>query len=865
MDYIDNPINTKFIQDELTERFLGRINFPRQSTFFQPSLSVDEKSFKPIAIPSMDDKNRIKFNGFCFAINVTGTKNLALPYSNFFNNTLLMVGQEDDLAKRMQANNMIPMIAKFAFVYHYKSVTVSMAKTVLRYDNFTGDLLATHHPYISRNGFDNRENLSYYHPELQSSTNNQTVMTHHSLNQAIDYSAVREANVDHIRIYPSTDDTITIGFAVSHPNISVGAGDVYTAYELGESLSKIFMNVRCIYLYRGPQWYDSKELQSLDILVAMLDAYDIAQAQLHIASGGRSSTIYIAWVRNWFQRWLMKSYIGNYDLLLISSSTAYEFYRSYAKQYGFSVKCVHHCPAVYLRANASSSHISRIILGTGKRARVPMEVFRIATNPHRFSQDRSNIYQYRPYQFIFTGSYYNRSRDLMSFNPLSINNAEVDNILLIGENWNHANLSMNWRRVSAGPRSYESLVYYYRNSKIVLDDANIATREWGSVNSRVYDAIACGALVISNGLLGNIEVFNGSLPSYQSAEFDLKHVIDYNLQHDQKRFDLAKKLRKHVLMHHTYENRSWHFQSLIQRFGIQLIPRNTSHHHEESESPPTANITEICLGIRTVTQQQMDVQLLIESILMQHLRSKHQAHIHINIFIIDTEAIDLSTSWHELVDQLNEVSVKYYTDIHQLAHRLRIFVIHHDAIPIGRSSSMRRQNRLFGYDDSDLLMDTLLAARAKRCDWIMHTNGDNIYNAAWFDIIAAHILDPDIDIIGWDFVTHHRRGAGLTQQLISIRLDRGYVDLGSVIARQQLYLPISDLSNNSYTIQSNCTRAANTSISISRSSSRSVRFLPDSIFTHDIHARDFFTVQSLIKQARNQSIRLIHQCLLFHQ
>lgn len=43
------------------------------------------------------------------------------------------------------------------------------------------------------------------------------------------------------------------------------------------------------------------------------------------------------------------------------------------------------------------------------------------------------------------------------------------------------------------------------------------------------------------------------------------------------------------------------------------------------------------------------------------------------------------------------------------------------------------------------------------------------------------------------------------------------------------------------------------------------RFLPDSVLTKDLFARDFFTVSGLLPAVRAQGIELIHQVLLFHQ
>ena len=65
---------------------------------------------------------------------------------------------------------------------------------------------------------------------------------------------------------------------------------------------------------------------------------------------------------------------------------------------------------------------------------------------------------------------------------------------------------------------YAELPKVYASTRVVVDDANHVTKDWGSVNSRVFDALAAGALVVTNGELGSTEVFEGKLPVYRSRQ-----------------------------------------------------------------------------------------------------------------------------------------------------------------------------------------------------------------------------------------------------------------------------------------------------------------------------------------------------------
>ncbi len=74
----------------------------------------------------------------------------------------------------------------------------------------------------------------------------------------------------------------------------------------------------------------------------------------------------------------------------------------------------------------------------------------------------------------------------------------------------------------------------YASTKIVIDDVNRGAKNYGSINSRVYDAIASGTLVLTNGVIGAQETFNGKLPVWKSQE-DLKNLIEYYLTNEDKK------------------------------------------------------------------------------------------------------------------------------------------------------------------------------------------------------------------------------------------------------------------------------------------------------------------------------------------
>ena len=209
---------------------------------------------------------------------------------------------------------------------------------------------------------------------------------------------------------------VVIGMATSNHVKSSSAGDIITAQELANSLKLKYSNVIIKMLqYDDPQsdWYD---VDGVDILIVLLDYYDVSliyNDELHL--------IKIAWLRNWFSRWLSHSYIGNYDILLTASSVSKEVIMTQLSRssLSFPVQCTvsTRCPHVV-------SQVKTV------RNMVNIEVFRIATNHHLFkpkSHQQDCIISIKGYigDYVFTGSYYDVDRDIMMLNP---NHSKLSNL-----------------------------------------------------------------------------------------------------------------------------------------------------------------------------------------------------------------------------------------------------------------------------------------------------------------------------------------------------------------------------------------------------------------------------------------------------
>ena len=82
------------------------------------------------------------------------------------------------------------------------------------------------------------------------------------------------------------------------------------------------------------------------------------------------------------------------------------------------------------------------------------------------------------------------------------------------------------------------------------------------MNSRVFDALAAGCLVLTNNETGAKETFGGKLPVFRNRE-ELEALLKQYLEDSNARLEKVKELQQFVLANHTYEMRAEELISLI--------------------------------------------------------------------------------------------------------------------------------------------------------------------------------------------------------------------------------------------------------------------------------------------------------------
>lgn len=317
------------------------------------------------------------------------------------------------------------------------------------------------------------------------------------------------------------------GIAVTTTDLSHGAGDVYSAVGLGRALNNV-LGWDIVYLPKGA-W---ENVEGLDIFISMRDDVDITQfksAEPHL--------IKIAWMRNWLDRWSSHPWLAQYDLLFCSSQIGADYMRE-----ATALDCISFPLAV----------------DTGLFGLGPIE--------ERFKSD-----------CCFTGNYWSAPipREIEALNPSDIPHT----FAIYGRHWEtHAKLSTYTR----GFLSHSELVAVYNSCPVTIDDTvTHVTKKWGSLNSRVFEALAAGSLPITNNVVGAREIFDEDYPVWNSIE-ELRHLIDRYVGDEAARQETMQRYRQMVLKNHSYEVRATTLGALVNaaasklRIGIKVPAPNIS-------------------------------------------------------------------------------------------------------------------------------------------------------------------------------------------------------------------------------------------------------------------------------------------------
>jgi spore maturation protein CgeB/GT2 family glycosyltransferase len=118
-------------------------------------------------------------------------------------------------------------------------------------------------------------------------------------------------------------------------------------------------------------------------------------------------------------------------------------------------------------------------------------------------------------------------------------------------------------RVIAEHLPNDELHRVYSSAGIVLNDHWDDMREYGYISNRIYDALACGALVLSDDVPGLHERFGDAVAVYRDAE-ELRELVERLLADPAERRRRAERGREVVLGEHTFAHRVTQLLEVVQ-------------------------------------------------------------------------------------------------------------------------------------------------------------------------------------------------------------------------------------------------------------------------------------------------------------
>jgi O-antigen biosynthesis protein len=178
------------------------------------------------------------------------------------------------------------------------------------------------------------------------------------------------------------------------------------------------------------------------------------------------------------------------------------------------------------------------------RVRVPVMTLEQATDPERFVPDPTGP----THDILFVANTRGvRRRIVDDLMPT------VHEFAVYGQGWKAELIDPVHVRGDHVPN--EVLNRYYSSARIVLNDHWPDMRSHGFLSNRLYDALACGAFVISDDVVGMDQAFEGAVVTYSDRD-DLRRLIDQYLSNPEARRAMGERGRAIVLERHTFGHRA---------------------------------------------------------------------------------------------------------------------------------------------------------------------------------------------------------------------------------------------------------------------------------------------------------------------
>ena len=177
------------------------------------------------------------------------------------------------------------------------------------------------------------------------------------------------------------------------------------------------------------------------------------------------------------------------------------------------------------------------------RSTAPVEPLHQATDPERFYPDDTGPH----HELLFVANY-RPNRPIVEWLLPTTRDLAV-----YGQAWDVHGLDPRHHRGVHIPNA--ELRTLYSSASIVLNDTWADMRAAGFISNRIYDALACGAFVLSDDVAGIADEFDGGVAIYRGAA-ELLAAVERYMDDPDRRRELAQRGRSAVLDRHTFEQRT---------------------------------------------------------------------------------------------------------------------------------------------------------------------------------------------------------------------------------------------------------------------------------------------------------------------
>lgn len=323
-----------------------------------------------------------------------------------------------------------------------------------------------------------------------------------------------------------------LAFCVSTTDLDESKGDLFVALALARALHDAGWGIT---LWPESR-YDEPMPAAIDIAVVLIESF--------VPGLLDRRTRAVAWVRNWTESWASLPYLQEFA-------------------------------AIWCSSEASADRIREVFDGE-------VIVVPISTDEDVFAPSTDTD---REPGVVTTANFWGVNRDITGVLSALASSLPVT---WYGRNGEYIEGLGSVEHRSQVP--WKDLASVYSSFAIVIDDVIPAAAQYGNQNSRLFDALACGAMVVTNEARGLVELGLGDVPVY-ADENQLRMTCEALLADPAGTAERAARLRAVVLERHTSRARAASLAEHLDRLRpapeAEVGPRDSliawSAHERESK------------------------------------------------------------------------------------------------------------------------------------------------------------------------------------------------------------------------------------------------------------------------------------------